>query len=87
MNNQLVWRVRVTDTVSGSNESRKQVNKGVNELVKLFWERCDEAAGGGGVVMTRMITFLFSVVFALTALGVSDLLCKRCDTLPEFRPA
>jgi len=35
-NNQLVWRGRVTDTVSGLNESQKQVNKGVNELVKHF---------------------------------------------------
>lgn len=35
-NNQLVWRGRVTDTVSGLNESEKQVNKGVKELVKHF---------------------------------------------------
>jgi hypothetical protein len=71
MNNQLVWRGRVTDTVSGLNESQKQVNKGVNELVKLFWERCSEAGEGGGVVMSRMITSLFSVAFAMSVLGVS----------------
>jgi hypothetical protein len=36
INNQLVWRGRVTDTVSGLNESQKQIDKGVNQLVKHF---------------------------------------------------
>jgi hypothetical protein len=35
-NNQLVWRGRVTDTVSGLNQSEKQIDKGVKQLVKHF---------------------------------------------------
>ena len=35
-NNKLIWRGRVTDTVSGLNESEKQIDKGVKELVKHF---------------------------------------------------
>jgi len=34
--NQLVWRGRVTDTVTGLEQSQKQIDKGVNELVKHF---------------------------------------------------
>jgi hypothetical protein len=36
VSNQLVWRGRVTDTVKGLDESDKQINKGVDELVKHF---------------------------------------------------
>ena len=36
MNNQLVWSGKLADTVSGLNESQKQVNKGVKELIKHF---------------------------------------------------
>jgi hypothetical protein len=34
--NQLVWRGRVTDTVSGLDQSQKQIDKGVDQLVKHF---------------------------------------------------
>ena len=34
--NQLIWRGRVTDTVKGLDQSDKQINKGVDELVKHF---------------------------------------------------
>jgi Domain of unknown function (DUF4136) len=36
VSNQLVWRGRVTDTVSGLDQSQKQINKGVDQLVKHF---------------------------------------------------
>jgi hypothetical protein len=34
--NQLIWHGRVTDTVKGLDQSDKQINKGVDELVKHF---------------------------------------------------
>jgi hypothetical protein len=34
--NQMIWRGRVTDTVTGLDQSDKQIDKGVNELVKHF---------------------------------------------------
>jgi Domain of unknown function (DUF4136) len=36
INNQLIWRGRVTDTVKGLDQSDKQIKKGVDELVKHF---------------------------------------------------
>lgn len=36
VSNQLIWRGRVTDTVKGLDQSDKQINKGVAELVKRF---------------------------------------------------
>ena len=33
---QLVWRGRVTNTVSGLDESKKQIDKGVKDLVSRF---------------------------------------------------
>jgi Domain of unknown function (DUF4136) len=36
VDNQLIWRGRVTDTVKGLEQSDKQINKGVDELVKHF---------------------------------------------------
>jgi Domain of unknown function (DUF4136) len=36
IDNQLVWRGRVTDTVKGLDQSDKQINKGVEALVKHF---------------------------------------------------
>jgi len=35
-NNQLIWRGRVTDTVKGLDQSEKQIDKGVDQLVKHF---------------------------------------------------
>jgi hypothetical protein len=35
-NNQLIWRGRVTDTVTGLDQSEKQINKGADQLVKHF---------------------------------------------------
>jgi len=35
-NNQLIWRGRVTDTVKGLDQSEKQIDKGVDHLVKQF---------------------------------------------------
>ena len=34
--NQLIWRGRVTDTVSGLDQSDKQIDKGAQGLVKHF---------------------------------------------------
>jgi hypothetical protein len=34
--NQLIWRGRVTDTVKGLDQSEKQIDKGVDRLVKHF---------------------------------------------------
>jgi len=34
--NQLIWRGRATDTVKGLDQSEKQIDKGVDELVKHF---------------------------------------------------
>lgn len=36
VSNQLIWRGRVTETVKGLDQSDKQINKGVDDLVKHF---------------------------------------------------
>lgn len=35
-NNQLIWRGRVTDTVTGLDQSEKQIDRGADQLVKRF---------------------------------------------------
>lgn len=35
-NDELIWRGRVTDTVTGLDQSEKQINKGTEQLVKHF---------------------------------------------------